>query len=219
VIGIFRSHSSDDLFSRRERLCCCCEILDIGTGAVENLLCFVIAGFGFFVTGDDNSGMKTLDDTNARDPLVTLGRASESEHLVDLIVSDVAGHDGIERRDVEHGTARDIAVADLNHTQFVPFKVDDVTIERRRPRGGLRDGVAKVRRKQLRITLDMGIDVVDDARGSRTAVALQGTALLLHQLGEALQVFAGCIGDSPVFHSRVSPVENVVAFAGFEFRG
>jgi hypothetical protein len=41
---------------------------------------------------------------------------------VDLIVSNVAGHDGIERRDVEHGTRRDIALADLNHTQFVPSR-------------------------------------------------------------------------------------------------
>jgi hypothetical protein len=65
VIGIFRSHRTNDLFNRFERPWCLCEILDyeildIGTGAVENLLCFVIGGFGFFVTGDDNSGMKTL---------------------------------------------------------------------------------------------------------------------------------------------------------------
>jgi hypothetical protein len=66
---------------------------------------------------------------------------------------------------VEHGTRRDISLADLNHTQFVPFKVYDVTLERRRPRGRPRDGVAKVSRKQLRITFDMRIDVVDDARG------------------------------------------------------
>src|ERR1700733_1382529 len=36
---------------------------------------------------DDNSEMRTLDDTNARDPLVPLSRSSECEHLVDLIVS------------------------------------------------------------------------------------------------------------------------------------
>ena len=65
--------------------------------------------------------MKALDDLNARDPLVSLGRSSECEHLVDLIVSDVAGNDGVERRDVEHGTRRDIALADLNDAQFVPF--------------------------------------------------------------------------------------------------
>jgi len=93
VIGIFRSHRTNDLFSRPERPCYRCEILNIGTGAVENLLCFVIAGFGFFVAGNDNSGMKMLDDTNARDPLVPLSRSSEREHLVDLIVSDVAGVD------------------------------------------------------------------------------------------------------------------------------
>jgi hypothetical protein len=33
---------------------------------------------------------------------------------------------------VEHGTRRDIALTDLNHTQLVPFKDDDVTIEPRR---------------------------------------------------------------------------------------
>src|SRR5712692_736452 len=70
-----------------------------------------------------------------------------------------------------HGTRRDIALANLNRTQFVPFKVYDVTFERRRPRGRPRDGVAKVRRKQLRITLDMRIDVVDDARGGHCARA------------------------------------------------
>src|SRR5260370_33187896 len=105
--------------------------------------------------------MKTLDDTNARDPLVPLSRSSEREHLVDLIVSDVAGHDGIARRDVEHGTRRDIALADLNHTQFVPFKGYDVTIERRRPPRRPRDGDAKVRRKQPRTTLEMRHDIID----------------------------------------------------------
>jgi hypothetical protein len=138
---------------------------------VENLLCFVIGGFGFFVTGNDNSGMKTLDDTNARDPLVPLGRSCECEHLVDLKVSDVASNHGVERRDVKHRARRDIALADLKHTQFAPFKVGDVTIERRRPRGRPRDGVAKVRRKRLRITLDMRIDVIDDVRGGHGARA------------------------------------------------
>ena len=52
----------------------------LGTGAVENLLCVVIGGFGFFVTGNDNSGMETLDDTDAGDPLVRLSRSSECEH-------------------------------------------------------------------------------------------------------------------------------------------
>ncbi len=51
------------------------------------------------------------------------------------------------------------------------FKVYDVTLERRRPRGRPRDGVAKVTRKQLRITFDMRIDVVDDARGGHGARA------------------------------------------------
>jgi len=50
------------------------------------------------VTRNDNPWMKTLDDTNTLDPLVPLGRSPESEHLVDLIVSDVTGNDGIERR-------------------------------------------------------------------------------------------------------------------------
>jgi hypothetical protein len=65
---------------------------------------------------------------------------SECEHLVDLIVSDVAGNHGIERWNLEHGTRRDIALANFNHAQFVPFKVYDVydvTIERRRSRGRL----------------------------------------------------------------------------------
>jgi hypothetical protein len=130
VIRVFRSHRTNNLFDRTERTCCLCEILDVGTGTIENLLRFVIASFGFLVTGNHNSGMKALDDTNARAPLVPLGRSSECKHLVDLIVSDVAGNDGIERRDVEHGAWRDIALADLDHTQFVPFQVYDVTIER-----------------------------------------------------------------------------------------
>lgn len=64
---------------------------------------------------------------------------------MDPIVSDVAGDDGIERWDVEHGARCDIALADLNHSQFVPFKIYDVTIEPRRPRSWSRKGVAKVR--------------------------------------------------------------------------
>jgi hypothetical protein len=128
VIGIFRSHRTNDLFNRPERPCCLCEILNIGTGAVENLLCFVIGGFGFLVTGHHNPRMKTLDDTNARNPLVPFSRSSECQHLVDLIVSDFAGNDGIERWDVEHGARRDVALADLNDAQFVPFKIYDVTI-------------------------------------------------------------------------------------------
>ena len=55
------------------------------------------------MTGNDNSGMKTLDDTDARDPLVPLSRPSECEHLVNLMVSDVAGNHGIERWNGEHG--------------------------------------------------------------------------------------------------------------------
>lgn len=77
-------------------------------------------------------GMKTLDDTNAYNPLVPLGRSSESEHLVDLNVSDVAGDHGMDRRDVKHGTRPDIALADFNHTQFVAFKGVDVFPDQQR---------------------------------------------------------------------------------------
>jgi hypothetical protein len=67
--------------------------------------------------------------------LSQLGRSSKPEHLVDLIVSHVAGNHGVERGDVKHRTRRDIALADFNYTQFLPFKVYDFTIERRWPRG------------------------------------------------------------------------------------
>jgi hypothetical protein len=113
MIGILRSHRSNDLFNRPERPSRLCEILDIRAGTVENSLRFVIRGVGFLVTGNDNPGMKTLDHINARDPLVPLSRSSECEHWVDLIVSDITRDDGIERRDVEHGTRRDIALSDL----------------------------------------------------------------------------------------------------------
>jgi hypothetical protein len=80
------------------------------------------------VTGNQ-FGMETLDHTNTRDPHVPLGWSSEREHLVDLIVSDVACNDGIERRNVKNGTRRDITLADFNHAQLVPFKVYDFMIE------------------------------------------------------------------------------------------
>ena len=90
-------------------------------GAIENLLCFVIGGFGLFVTGNNNLGMKTLDDTKCSRSICPTQPVPKCEHLVDSIVNDVAGHDGIERRDVERGTRRDIALTDLNHTHLVPF--------------------------------------------------------------------------------------------------
>jgi len=64
VVGIFRLHRTNDRFSRSERPHRLREVLNIGAGTVENLIRFVIAGFGFLVAGD-YSGMQMLDDTNA----------------------------------------------------------------------------------------------------------------------------------------------------------
>jgi hypothetical protein len=70
------------------------------------------------VAGDDRRRPEPLDVVDAGDPVLPVVRAAQAEHRVDLVVDDVTGDDGVDRRDVQHGARPDVALTHLDRAQL-----------------------------------------------------------------------------------------------------
>jgi hypothetical protein len=161
VTGIPGLHGLDDLSGGFLCASHLREVPDVGARAIYNLH-FVVSSLGLLMAGYHDARTKSLYSVKARNPLFPLRGPSQSKHLVNFVVGDVASDYGVEHRIMEHGGRSDVALAHFNDAQLVPFEEDEVVVERRGDGGWQCDVVAKIGKKGLHLRVVMSVDVVDD---------------------------------------------------------
>ena len=144
------------------------------------------------MAGDDDPGAELLDLFDAGDPLQPLVVIGEGQPLVDAVVGDVAGDDGIQAGDVDEGRRCGVGLGDGDDPQLVAFQVDHVAVEgigHDRVPGDLpgEERVPELHRLRAELPLRVG----DDGRRGDSP----GAGERIQDRGQAEEVIAVAVGD------------------------